>query len=276
MFSKFGKVLSYQFHILLSKDEILSNSKPKTKKRRKFWTPDKESASGQDNGNYLSTPTMIVPPAANEQKPNQPSHIFRSQSRDDFYKIQSNTPTPPVGYYNCNYACVKKTPKSTVFKKRKKTAVRVKTPVDNDAHFLRYFERSHTPSISFKKQLPRNNLLIAQLNENRFVSFNKMPEVCSNFRRAGTPDIGKKSGRKDVMIDSAITLNSYNVDFSPVQEDLGKVIDFNKCSPRKPLFECKTDVRSYEINWKSIDKNKSVVDFTKSCSKFKDLKQSLT
>jgi hypothetical protein len=254
MFSKFGKVLSYQFHILLSKDEILSNSKTKTKKRRKFIKPEKDSLSTRDNDNSSATP---------ELKP--PSHIFRSQSRDDFYKTIGKPQGPPVGYYNCNYSCVTKSPKSAVFKKRKKTVSRIRTPVNDAPHFLTHVDRPKTPGVDFKKQLPRNNIFIAQLNENRFVSFKNMPEVCSNFRRAGTPDIGKVSARPNVLINSSISLNSYNVDFRFVKEDLGKVIDFNKCSPRKPLFEGKKDLRSYEIKWNCIDKKKSVIDFNKTC-----------
>lgn len=258
MYSKFGNILTYQFHILLSKEEILSPQQKKIHTDIPFLrrrTPIKTTAK-------LESP--IESPV---KTPTKQMSMFRSQSREDFYKANLQKEiVPPVGYYNCNYDYVKKKTKSIVISKRPKSSSKIPKSPDS---FSNYSPPKRVSSISFKKQIPRKNILINPLNENRFIPFDCMPTACSNFKRISTPDLSKKKGR-DSFIKEPKYLNSYNPDFKLVSEDLGKVHDFNKYSERKPLFDEKNDLRNYEVNWKSVEKNRFVADLGRTSTKFRE------
>lgn len=287
MYSRFGKFLPYQFHILLSKDQILS--KPTEKETRYFNKPSSVKEENNKGSNSHSTDDKssktrkkkkryFYEPASrkelnhkvfnNSSESVKPSFIFKSQSRDEFYKAIPKTEAPPVGHYNCNYNYLEKSPKSAVFKRRKKTKSRKLIVPNTPIPFSSYVPKQKVNSISFEKQVPRDNIFVHPLNENRFLSFQNMPAVCSNFRRTSTPNISKTSGRCSILSEPKY-LNSYNADYKLVKEDLGKVHQFEKVSGRKPLFDEKIDMREYEINWKSIEKKSVVADFSTSCSKLK-------
>lgn len=264
MFSKFGKLLTYKFNILRQKDEILSPIRPtrsptKFRRKAKIQELPKTVLDSMDEQSHKEGKPLAI----------NPSSMFRSQSREDFYRtFGSKSSAPPVGYYNCNYNYVSKSPKSTVFKARQKTSSKITPAPDTSDSFIKYSPIKKTPSISFKKQTSRRDILIQEVNENRFVTYNCMPDVCSNYRKVSTPDIGKVRGR-DKLIKSPEYCNSYFADSKLVHEDLGKVPEFDKYTNRKPLFEGKEDLRNYDVKWGSIEKKRYAADFSKSCTKIK-------
>ena len=267
MFSKFGKLLTYQFHILLSKDEILSPGKHS----RTPIKPKKRS-----NKKESSIKTILdseMPSAQSDTKKENPPKVmpmFRSQSREDFYRVNySKDNVPPIGYYNYKYDYVTKSPTSVIFQKRARTASKIKPELEPSDSFMKYTPTKKNSVIAFKKQTARKNIFIKELNENRFVSYNCMPEVCSNFKRVNSPDINKLKGREN-LIKEPEYCNSYDADFKLVTQDLGKVHEFSKYTQRKKLFPEKEDCRNYEVNWESVEKKKYSADFSKICSKVKD------
>jgi hypothetical protein len=274
MYSKFGKILTYRYHILLSKDKILSSTNrrkdvggvKRTKKFKMNSLPVTEKPEPQIKS-FAEEPQS--PPDALKKVPSKEMSMFRSQSREDFYKVHSEkSAAPPVGYYNCNYSYIRKSQKSVVFRKRVKTSSRVTQ--NEPLHTLsNYSPSSKVMSISFKKQTHRKDIFVKDLNDKRFENFNKMPQVCSNFKRIHTPDISRMKSRDDLMKKPEYC-NSYNPEYRLVKQDLGKVYNFTKYPDRKPLFVEKTDLKDYEINWDSVEKKKYSVNFSKSYERFKE------
>ena len=242
MFSKFGKVLTYRFHILLSKDKILSPTKVTRssslpKKPKKKALP--KSILDKEMGSTTTEASKSTPKA---------SSMFRSQSREEFYKSNSvKNATPPLGYYNCKYTCVSKSPKAVIFRKRAKSSSKLIKASNTTDTFSKHVPKQKNSSISFKKQVPRSDIFKNTLNDNRFVTYNCMPEICSNFKRIPTPDISKIKGRGS-LIKEPEYCNSYNPDFKLVSQDLGKVPEFSKYPDRKPLFSEKEDTKNYDIH----------------------------
>ena len=265
MYSKFGKLLTYQFHILLSKDEILS---PKKKPKTPMRVPSSRRRTPVKSSKDLDR--VIAQPESNKSLSPRPMAMFRSQSREEFYRTKSSKDrAPPIGYYNCKYNYITKSSKSVKFKSGAKTSSRVSTASLPSDPFNKYTPPTRVASISFKKQIPRKDIFTNSLNENRFVPFNAMPEVCSNFKRISTPDMSRIRGRGE-LIKEPEYCNSYNADFKLVTEDLGRVHDFSKYTQRKPLFREKEDLRDYEVNWKSVEKNTVAIDFSRTGSKLKE------
>ena len=265
MFSKFGNLLTYQFHILLSKDKILS---PEKKTKSSIRIPDKHRRSPVKSINEVDR--AIGLPESNKSLSPKPMSMFRSQSREEFYRSNSNKDrVPPVGYYNCKYNYITKSSKSVNFNPRVKTRSRVSNASQLSDPFNKYTPPTRVASVSFKKQIPRKDIFTNSLNEKRFSTVNLMPEVCSNFKKTSTPDMSRIKGR-DNLIKEPEYCNSYNADFTLVTQDIGRVHDFSKYPQRKPLFQEKEDLRSYEVNWKSVEKNTIAIDFSRTTSKFKE------
>lgn len=246
MYSKSGKSFKHKFQILLTKDQILSNDLSVHPRLFNFKK-------------RLKTQTTQNPPSTSPKSsiPKSPNFIFKQPGREK--SSDNRQENPPPGYYNCNYSLVLKSPTSCIFKKEPKKFPRNMTPTAINDSFDRYLPSKKQGFISFTKQVPRKENFVKELNENRFVSFENMPETCSKYKSTHVPDISKFSERKSI-VKSAEFLPSYRPDYKLVKEDIGKVHEFSKYSPRKPLFEemnQKVDER-YNGNWKKKPGKKGI------------------
>ena len=246
MYSKSGKSFKHKFQILLAKDQILSNDLSPLPRLFNF--------KKRLNARAIKNPQSASPKST---IPKSPNFIFKQPGRDK--SIENKQENPPPGYYNCNYSLVLKSPTSCIFKKEHKKFSRNMTPTTVNDSFDRYFPSKKQTFISFTKQVPRKENFVKELNENRFVSFESMPETCSKYKKAHVPDISKFSERKSI-VKSAEFLPSYQPDYKLVKEDIGKVHEFSKYSPRKPLFE-EMDQRAderYNGNWQKKPGKKGI------------------
>lgn len=241
MYSRFGKFLPYRFHILLSKDEILSPGKQKNKPFRASPVSAKED------------PHRIYSPAA---EPVKPSFMFRSQSRDDYYKIQPKASAPPVGYYNLNYSYITKSPKSAIFKQRTKVKSR-KILVPQTPFELNTNNRSNRgSSISFKRPERRSELTIKASNEKIRLNSLQNIQAINNLSDFDSPVISRIPGRNSIKKVPRY-LNSYNAENKTQKEDKNKADKFLKPPMRKTLFNSKKRYsNNFELNSKSAEKLK--------------------
>lgn len=263
MFSRCGKYSKHKFQILLSKDELLNEGRSRSHK--KIVLKQDASPDSKFSERYAS-----VEPLKRKAKPD---FMFLSKGRDDI--IFPVYDSPPPGHYNCNYSLVQKS--SSVFKFKKETVDKIRrnltpstniNPPSQVNSYRNIAQCNKIPSVPFKKQLPRKDIFIQELNENRFLAFESLPSISTKSKKVNVPDF-KKFSRRRSLIKMPKFLNSYHANYSFVKEDLGKVLDFKKSSPRKPLFQGKEDLRNYSVNWSSIDKKPLFTPNEKKVSKLK-------
>lgn len=263
MYSRCGKSSKHKFQILLSKNELLSEGLSKSHKKlvpKQDFIPDTK----------FSERFASVEPLSKKPKLD---FMFLSRARDSSFITAYDS--PPPGYYNCNYSLVQKSScfvkfkKETVDKIRRNLTPTISINSQPQVDSYRNIPQSNKIASSpFKKQLPRKDMFIQELNENRFLAFESLPSISTKSKKVNVPDFKKFSRRKS-LIKMPKFLNSYHVNYSFVKEDLGRVLDFKKSSPRKPLFEGKEDLRDYSVNWSSIDKKTFFTPKEKNASKLK-------
>jgi len=242
MYSRFGKFLPYRFHILLSKDEILSPGKQKTKPLRASPISTKE-----DPHRDYSPPAESV----------KASFMFRSQSRDDYYRIQPKASAPPVGYYNLNYSYITKSPKSAVFKHKTKVKPRKVLASQPQVELNLNTQYERASSISLKKPERRSELRIQTPNEkSRLNSLQHIQAIYSNLPEIDSPVVPKFPGRNSLK-KAKRYINSHNPDNKASNEDKAKAFKFTKPPARKTLFSNnpkKIHSKTPDINSKSAEK----------------------
>jgi hypothetical protein len=242
MYSKSGKSFEHKFQILLSKNEILSREQHPLPRVKKFNKRLKDL--------LVKIPQVSLIPEKEEKLRKSGNFIFKASGREKPLEVKKDS--PPPGYYNCNYSLILKSPTSCIFRKENKKYPRYLTPTTQNDSYERKTPSNKANMISFKKQIPRREHFVKELNENRFLSFDHMPETCSKYKSIHVPDISKFSERKSI-IKSAEFLPSYKPDYRFVKEDLGKVHEFSKYLERKPLFNCESDFKRNEFDLERLE-----------------------
>lgn len=273
MYSKFGKVLAERFQILNHRDEILSGKVKKMKPPPVFTrnTPKPQSVDITDESSIVES-VKELPMQINPSQTAKKTCSFLSQSREDFYKATDKKITsPPCGHYNCKYSLVYSSIRVPKFKGRPPTRSRRKT-VQSFSDFESPPEKPRkkvkTP-ISFDKQISRPSITSYSndVNEERFVKFDDMPENYSKYKRVSTPNLCKGTERNK-LFPSHEHSPDYNPSFKLVTNDIGKVTKFEKYSARKEgKVDFQNDVRVYKPNYSFVEKKICGPDFAKISSR---------
>lgn len=101
------------------------------------------------------------------------------------------------------------------------------------------------------------------VNEKRFESYEDMPSVSGKYKRVSTPDMTKYRPRDYKYLQEEV-FPTYNSSYKLVSDDLGKVSNFDKYSPRKPiLLSHLTNMYGYQVNYGMVERRVSSPDFKK-------------
>lgn len=283
MYSKFGKVLAERFQILKHRDEILSGKVKKIKPPPVFSTNLKLTSidflESNDHENSLNEVTEenqdrcqsedLVHCHTTKQKN---SVAFTSQSRTDFYKsTDKKIVAPPCGHYDCKYSLVFKSVCVPKFKPKPKTVPRRghKRVHSSKSERNEIKPKTRTFKEPFENQTSRPSITksIKGVHEKRFIRFDDMPELCSKYKRAATPNMGKGTERGPLF-----KIKEASPDYKPsykiVESDLGKVTSFDKYSARKNGSKSqREDSRVYKPNYALVEKRVCSPDFRKISSR---------
>ena len=197
---------------------------------------------------------------------------FLSQSRQDFYKsTDKKVFSPPCGHYDCKYSLVYKSVRVPKFKSRPPTRSRRKV-AQSFSDFGSPPEKPRAKiqgSIDFGKQVSRPSITsyTNDVNENRFLKFDDMPENYSKYKRVSTPNLKKGPERSELF---KVTEHSpdYKPSYKLVTNDMGKVTRFEKYSERKEQgTSYREDPREYKPNYALIEKKICGPDFHRASSR---------
>ncbi|CAG9314749.1 unnamed protein product [Blepharisma stoltei] len=266
MFSKFGKICQERFQILKHREEILSGRSPRKSPRPQAPRSKSQQLSPEKLQEILRD--SIVSDSPQNKSPPKQSYAFMSQTRDEFYKANGlKSPAPPCNHYDARYELVDKQPRKTDFRERPKTASRVRNQ-SKISDLENIPERPRTKlkgAIPLDKQLPRPSIvkMTNDVNEKRFEHYEDMPVVLGKYKRVSTPDIAKSKPRDDKFLHEDV-FPTYDTSYKLVSDDLGKVANFDKYSPRKPiLLSHLTNMHGYKVNYGMVERRVSSPDFKK-------------
>mmetsp|Transcript_34240 Transcript_34240/g.59929 ORF Transcript_34240/g.59929 Transcript_34240/m.59929 type:complete len:333 (-) Transcript_34240:1981-2979(-) len=261
LFSKTGNSISDRFQILKQSHEILSGQRRKVKVKA-FQLPEFKLPSPRGAIVIQEEVTR----RKSEKKRKSPSSFFKSQSRDEFYKVKSRKFTvPPCGHYDVNYESVKKRVKTPSFRERTR---RVYSPSAN-CSVLSYSpeHQKRVTSPDFSKQLSRDRIKTPSLDvsEQRFDSLKPEPPISTRVHHVSTPDISKSSDRTFTMYKVLQHSPEYTPSYNLSQPDLGKgIVPFEKVKGRAPLLITHIHDLSYDTKYAFVEKRSQSPDLSKS------------
>ena len=127
-------------------------------------------------------------------------------------------------------------------------------------------DRARTTVIDFSKQISRKTFVTKRTDsphENRFISSDLQPEVCSRFKRSHTVDISKSLPRDDKFFIQPSNNLSYNPNKETVLRRLAKDFSIKSMSSRKDLFNAKQVPDSKVYSTDLVSRKYPSPDFSK-------------
>ena len=274
MFIIFGKLIAERYQILNHREEILSGKVKKLKPPPVFATNRPKINKNNITEELLlaASSEKDIPASPKKKTKKKNTYAFLSQSREEFNKAtECKKLVPPCGIYDCKYSLVYKSVQVSSFKKRSATKSRRKniqsiSEIEISPEKIKAKIQSPIP---FEKQKPRPLItaFTKDVHESRFIKFDDMPEHCSKYKRACTPNMEKTSERS-ILFKLVQHSPDYSPNFKLVTSDIGKVIQFEKYSSRKDdSTSGREDMRQYKPNYAMVEKRICAPDFTKATSR---------
>ncbi|OMJ73177.1 hypothetical protein SteCoe_28181 [Stentor coeruleus] len=133
---------------------------------------------------------------------------------------------------------------------------RANSTIPNKPRVYSHKEKNIQSPIKFEKQLPRPDIckLSADVNPNRFLSFNHSPIALTNTKRVSSPNFSLYKGRDSSMYPSLQDQPEYNPNYSPIWKNHERgLVAFNKLQGRKEKRP-KSTVLTRDVVYSAIDK----------------------
>ncbi|CAG9328302.1 unnamed protein product [Blepharisma stoltei] len=269
-FSRPGRAYSSRYKILAEKETLLSgNLKSYTHSVPSFMIKEEEpkplaptalekllkeeleELKMQELKNKESLPKIKISPTSSFKSPPRKSEFLK------------NNTSSAQEYYDINYSQVEKSVAVPSFKSTNKRNLIEK---ESDLSNFSYREPEWNPKgvIPFSKQTQRKPFINSgSPSDERFVSANLSPEICSKFKRNKVPNLSKYSSRDNILYKTQDCVPEYFPNKEIVMPKIARNVDFDKMLKRKEPVQKERLPSAYNVNFSIVEKNVPIINMKK-------------